>query len=85
MKKTLFSIFLLMLGVGLFGQSLADFNDNVAVEVLEKIENPSKKLMKKSELVREIKYQNPEVLVTMGAGDIGLVVPKIKKELEYAN
>lgn len=39
MKKTLFSIFLLMLGVGLFGQSLADFNDNVAVEVLEKIED----------------------------------------------
>jgi len=53
--------------------------------LLEKIKNPCKKIVEKSELVHEIKYQNPEVLVTMGAGDIGLEVQKIKKELKYAN
>lgn len=53
--------------------------------LLEKIENPKKKLIQKTDLIEEIKGQNPEVLVTMGAGDIGLEVEKIKKELEYAN
>lgn len=53
--------------------------------LLEKIENPKKKVVKKGDLIAEIKRQNPEVLVTMGAGDIGLEVPKIKRELEYAN
>lgn len=53
--------------------------------LLEKIENSSKKVMQKTELLDEIRNQNPEVLVTMGAGDIGLEVEKIKKELEYAN
>lgn len=53
--------------------------------LLEKIGNPNKKVVKKEDLVREIRLQNPEVLVTMGAGDIGLEVEKIKKEFEYAN
>ncbi len=53
--------------------------------LLEKIENPSKKVVKKANLLQEIKHQNPEVLVTMGAGDIGLEVEKIKKELKHAN
>jgi UDP-N-acetylmuramate--alanine ligase len=53
--------------------------------LLKKIENPKKKLVEKSSLIKEIKGQNPEVLVTMGAGDIGLEVPKIKKEFEHAN
>jgi len=53
--------------------------------LLEKIENPKKKVAQKEELITEIKRQNPEILVTMGAGDIGLEVPKIKRELEYAN
>lgn len=52
--------------------------------LLNKIENPKKKLIEKANLIKEIKGQNPEVLVTMGAGDIGLEVPKIKKELEHA-
>ena len=84
-----------------FAQSLSKFDSIVLLDIyparekplegissqwlLEKIENSSKKLLEKSELVNEIKFQNPEVLVTMGAGDIGLEVPKIKKELEYAN
>jgi len=53
--------------------------------LMEKIENPNKKLINKENLVQEIKSQNPEILVTMGAGDIGLEVPKITKELEHAN
>ncbi len=53
--------------------------------LLEKIENPSKKVVQKANLIDEIKGQNPEVLVTMGAGDIGLEVQKIKKEFEYEN
>ncbi len=52
--------------------------------LLERITNPNKKVMAKKELVAEIKQQGPEVLVTLGAGDIGLEVPKIKRELEYA-
>lgn len=53
--------------------------------LLEKIQNPNKKLVKKETLIKEIKLQNADVLVTMGAGDIGLEVSKIKKELQYEN
>ena len=53
--------------------------------LLAKIDNPNKKLLKKSDLAAEIKKQAPDILVTMGAGDIGLEVPKIRKELGYAN
>lgn len=50
--------------------------------LLDKVTGSNKKLIKKSELIAEIKRQRPEVLVTMGAGDIGLEVLKIKKELQ---
>ncbi|MGB5497616.1 MAG: cyanophycin synthetase, partial [Maribacter sp.] len=53
--------------------------------LLGKIKNPNKKLITKSNIIKEIKAQNPDVLVTMGAGDIGLEVSGIKKEFEYAN
>ncbi len=53
--------------------------------LLEKIENPNKKVIEKTNLIEAIKHENPEVLVTMGAGDIGLEVTKIKNELSYAN
>ncbi|WP_299529035.1 UDP-N-acetylmuramate--L-alanine ligase [Ulvibacterium sp.] len=53
--------------------------------LLEKIENPNKKLIEKADLISEIKKQDPEILVTLGAGDIGLEVSKIKSKLEYAN
>lgn len=49
--------------------------------LLEKIENSNKKIVKKTDLINEIKLQDPEVLVAMGAGDIGLEVLKIKKAL----
>ncbi len=52
--------------------------------LLEKMNNGKKKLIQKRNLIEEIKKQNPEVLVTMGAGDIGLEVIKIKREFDYA-
>jgi UDP-N-acetylmuramate--alanine ligase len=53
--------------------------------LLEKITTTNKSLISKEQIISEIKIQNPEVLVTMGAGDIGLEVMKIKNELSYAN
>ena len=53
--------------------------------LLHKIKNPNKKLIQKSELINEIKKQAPEVLVTMGAGDIGLEVVKIQNALVNEN
>lgn len=47
--------------------------------LLEKIENPNKKVIQKEDLLTEIKKNAPEVLVIMGAGDIGLEVVKIEK------
>ncbi|MFT4832885.1 MAG: UDP-N-acetylmuramate--alanine ligase [Psychroserpens sp.] len=53
--------------------------------LLQKIDNPNKKLIAKSGLIEEIKKQAPDVLVTMGAGDIGLEVVKIEKEFAHEN
>ena len=47
--------------------------------LLQKIKNSNKKLIQKEDLVAEIKKNAPEVLVVMGAGDIGLEVAKIEK------
>ncbi|SHJ23806.1 UDP-N-acetylmuramate--L-alanine ligase [Arenibacter nanhaiticus] len=80
-----------------FAKSLAKFTSIVLLDIypareqpiegvssqwlLDKIKNPNKKLIEKSNLLAEIKAQKPEVLVMMGAGDIGLEVANIKKEL----
>lgn len=53
--------------------------------LLDKIDNPNKKLVQKRDLINELKNNKSDILVTMGAGDIGLEVPKIKKELAYAS
>lgn len=53
--------------------------------LLEKIKNPNKKLIEKNKLIAEIKKQKPEVLVTMGAGDIGLEISELKRELTNAS
>ncbi|NAY92376.1 UDP-N-acetylmuramate--L-alanine ligase [Muricauda sp. JGD-17] len=53
--------------------------------LLDKIDNPNKKLISKSNLIQEIKHCKTGVLVSMGAGDIGMEVSKIKKELAYAS
>jgi UDP-N-acetylmuramate--alanine ligase len=56
-----------------------------ALWLLDKIKNPRKKLVSKSALIQEIKAQDPEILIAMGAGDIGLEIPKIKSALEDGN
>ncbi|MFI8603159.1 UDP-N-acetylmuramate--L-alanine ligase [Cellulophaga baltica] len=49
--------------------------------LLRKINSQHKKLVQKSELISEIQKQAPEVLIMMGAGDIGLEVVKIQKAI----
>jgi len=53
--------------------------------LLNMINNPNKKLVPKQDLIHEIKALKPEVLVTMGAGDIGMEIEQIERELTYAN
>ncbi len=84
-----------------FAKSLSQFDDIILLEIypareepiegvtsqwlLDKIENPNKKLVSKSDLIKEVSNCKSGVLVALGAGDIGLEVPKIKKELSYAH
>ncbi|SDQ30010.1 UDP-N-acetylmuramate--L-alanine ligase [Flagellimonas zhangzhouensis] len=84
-----------------FAKSLSQFDDIILLEIypareepiegvtsqwlLDKIENPNKKLVAKSDLINEVSNCKSGVLVALGAGDIGLEVPKIKKELSYAH
>ena len=53
--------------------------------LLEKIDRPKKKVILKTNLIEEIKKQRPDILVTLGAGDIGLEIKKIKTALDHAN
>ena len=53
--------------------------------LLGKVTSSNKKLISKEQILSEIKKEDPEVLLTMGAGDIGLEVVKIKKEMSYAD
>ncbi len=53
--------------------------------LLGKMSSTIKKKVTKESLIKEIQAQHPEVLVTMGAGDIGLEVERIKNELYYAH
>ncbi len=53
--------------------------------LLEKIDRPKKKVLQKINLIEEIKKQHPEILVTLGAGDIGLEITKLKTALENAD
>lgn len=50
--------------------------------LLEKMENPNKKLVSKSDLLAFLKRTDATVIVTIGAGDIGEMVPDIKKVLD---
>lgn len=53
--------------------------------LLSKIDNQHKKLIQKSELISEIKTSNADVVLTIGAGDIGALVKNIKEALEFEN
>ncbi len=84
-----------------FAESLSKFDEIVLLDIyparelpiegvtsnwlLNKIENPNKKLIQKSKLVAEIKKSDAQVVLTIGAGDIGKEVKQIKEALHSAN
>ena len=51
--------------------------------LLGKIESKHKALVKKRHLINKIKESNSRIILSIGAGDIGEEVPKIKKALCY--
>ena len=51
--------------------------------LLEKITNPQKSLVFKATLPEKVKAAKPEVVVVLGAGDIGNEVEKLKTALEH--
>ena len=53
--------------------------------LLDKIENNSKKLIEKSELIQEVKNSTAQIILTIGAGDIGEEVKHIKQALSVAS
>ncbi|WP_394759798.1 UDP-N-acetylmuramate--L-alanine ligase [Flavobacterium sp.] len=81
-----------------FAKSLSQFDEVLLLDIyparelpmegvtsewlLNKIENKNKKLVQKSELIPLLKNSDATVIVTIGAGDIGEMVVKIKKELD---
>jgi len=53
--------------------------------LLQKISNSNKELINRVDLVEKIKASHPEILLTIGAGDIGEEVKHIKRELSIAS
>ncbi len=50
--------------------------------LLDKMDNTNKKLVQKEELIALLKASDAPVIVTIGAGDVGEMVPEIKKALD---
>lgn len=81
-----------------FAKSLSRFDEIILLDIyparekpiegvtslwlLDKIENPNKRLLHKENLIEELLKNNAKVIVTIGAGDIGEMVPEIKKSLQ---
>ncbi|MFP9099867.1 UDP-N-acetylmuramate--L-alanine ligase [Flavobacterium sp. RHBU_24] len=53
--------------------------------LLDKIENPNKRLVSKDNLLPLLKLSDATVFITIGAGDIGEMVPDIKAVLDEKN
>lgn len=84
-----------------FAKSLSQFDEVLLLDIyparelpiegvdaqwlLDKIENPNKKLIQKSDIVSELKKSDAKIILTLGAGDIGVEVNRIKEELSIAN
>jgi len=84
-----------------FAKSLSQFDEVLLLDIyparelpingitsewlLTKIENNNKKLIQKSELISSIKQSNAQVILTIGAGDIGEEVKHIKQALSVAS
>ena len=80
-----------------FAQSLAAFDEIILLDIyparelpmegitsqwlLNKIDNTSKKLVLKKDLIAAILASEAKIIITIGAGDIGELVPKIKQAL----
>ena len=80
-----------------FAESLSKFDEVLLLDIyparelpvegvtsswlLSKMENQHKKLVSKTDLISEILKSDATVIVTIGAGDIGELVPTIKKAL----
>jgi UDP-N-acetylmuramate--alanine ligase len=84
-----------------FADSLSKFDEVVLLDIyparelpiegvdsswlLSKITNPNKKLIQKSEMITEIKQSCSQIILTLGAGDIGEEVERIKEAFTIAN
>jgi UDP-N-acetylmuramate--alanine ligase len=84
-----------------FAQSLSKFDEILLLDIyparelpiegvtsewlLSKIENPNKKLISKSAIIDEIKVSDAHVVLTIGAGDIGVEVKHIKEAFSIAS
>ena len=84
-----------------FAESLSQFDEILLLEIyparelpmegvnstwlLNKINNPNKKLVTKDELFSAFENSDADVFVTIGAGDIGELVKDIKKALHEKN
>jgi UDP-N-acetylmuramate--alanine ligase len=80
-----------------FAKSLSKFDEIILLDIyparelqmegitsdwlLSKIENTNKKLVTKTDLISSILESDAKIIVTIGAGDIGELVPKIKDAL----
>lgn len=84
-----------------FAESLSKFDEILLLDIyparelpiegvtsawlLGKINNPNSALVSKPQLIEKIKSSNAQVIITLGAGDIGEEVVRIKEALQIAN
>ncbi|WP_282030597.1 UDP-N-acetylmuramate--L-alanine ligase [Winogradskyella eximia] len=82
-----------------FAESLSKFDELLLLDIyparelpmegitsewlLNKINNPHKKLIQKSEIINEIQKSDAQIVLTIGAGDIGSEVKKIKEAFHH--
>ena len=80
-----------------FAQSLSQFDEVLLLDIyparelpiegvtsqwlLSQIDNPNKGLVSKSEIIQKIKESKAKIILTIGAGDIGVEVNKIREAL----
>ena len=84
-----------------FAKSLSKFDSIVLLDIyparelpiegvtskwlLEKIDNPNKKLISKTDIIPFLKRSDASVFITIGAGDIGEMTDEIKRALDEKN
>jgi UDP-N-acetylmuramate--alanine ligase len=84
-----------------FAESLSNFDEVLLLDIyparelpiegvtskwlLNKIKNSNKKLVQKTDLISEIQKSDAQIVLTIGAGDIGFEVKSIKEAFSVAN